>query len=712
MSVIQKIQDKYGKVMAVIIALALVVFVIMLAFENGGSLFRGDSTTIGKINGETIDFANFNAQVEQQSQMMQQRGMGASGEMLSQQANESAWNTEIARVLLSQEAEKVGIEIGKKEFNDLLFGNNPPQELKQAFTDPQTGVYNPAIAQQQINQVKTKGTAEQKAQLNAFLDQMVFQRLAQKYDGLLTNSINFPKWMIDKENAQSSLISKVSFVREPYTSISDSAVKISDADIQSYIDKHKKDFKQMESRSISYVAFNAQPNSADSVQARENILALKPAFDSAKNMKDYLMTQGTNNYYDGFISGNRIQVPMKDSIFKVGVGNIYGPYLDGGSYTLAKIVAARPIPDTVKIRHILIGTVQADPQTGQQTQIRDTATAKKLADSVALAIRNGANFDSLVVKFSTDQGSVNNGGVYDNVPSGEMVPAFNDFIFGNPVGSKGVVKTDFGYHYIEILSQKGSATGYKIAYIHKPIEASEETDRVANEAATKFAAEATNQKSFDAAAAKLQKEKGIFKSVAQDLPPTGSMIQGLGASRALVKSVYNADLGNVVSERVGDFYVVALVTEINKEGTMSPAKARMMVEPLLVNQKKAEIITNKIGKVTTLEAAAAALKKPVEVADSLRFAGQPSMTLGFEPKVIGASFNKANVSKVISEPIAGTQGVYVVRVDNLSNTPVQAANVDEARKMRFMQAKQQAQFQSLQALREDATIKDFRSKFY
>ncbi|ULT44572.1 peptidyl-prolyl cis-trans isomerase [Niabella defluvii] len=100
----------------------------------------------------------------------------------------------------------------------------------------------------------------------------------------------------------------------------------------------------------------------------------------------------------------------------------------------------------------------------------------------------------MVIKFSNDQGSVNNGGVYDNVPSGEMVPAFNDFIFGNPVGSKGVVKTDYGYHYIEILSQKGSATGYKIAYINKPIEASEETDRVANEAATKFASEATDQK--------------------------------------------------------------------------------------------------------------------------------------------------------------------------------------------------------------------------
>ncbi|MGC4232242.1 MAG: peptidylprolyl isomerase, partial [Niabella sp.] len=81
-------------------------------------------------------------------------------------------------------------------------------------------------------------------------------------------------------------------------------------------------------------------------------------------------------------------------------------------------------------------------------------------------------------------------------------------------------------------------------------------------------------------------------------------------------------------------------------------------------------------------------------------------------KIIGAAFNKANISKVVSEPIAGTQGVYVVRVDNLSNTPVQSANVEETRQMRFMQARQQAQFQSLQALREAATVKDYRSKFY
>jgi peptidyl-prolyl cis-trans isomerase D len=712
MSVIQKIQDKYGKVMAIIIAIALVIFIVMLAFENGGSLFRNRSTTVGKINGETIDIQNFSKLVEQQTQMMNARGMGG-GEMASQQANEQAWNQKIIEVILNQEIEKLGIAIGKKELHDMLFGANPPQELRQAFTDPKTGVYNGAMAAQQISQIKSRGTAEQKAEMNAFLEQLVLQQLGEKYDALLTTSINFPKWLIEKQNADNALLSKISFVREFYTSISDSAVTVSDAEIKKYIDKNKNDFKQPESRSISYIAFDARPNAADSALAMKSIMELKPAFDSTKDVQSFLNTQGVSNYYNGYINKNRIQVPMKDSIFAVGVGNVYGPYIDGSNYALAKIIASKPIPDTVKIRHILIGLYQQDPQSGQQIPIRDTATAKKLADSLFLAIQKGSNFDSLVVAFSTDQGSANNGGVYDNVTSGQMVPEFNDFIFGNAVGSKGVVKTDYGYHIVEILSQKGSAAGYKIAYITKPIESSIETELAAKAEATQFAGQVKDQKTFDAAAEKLQKEKGISKAFATDIAPTGVRIQGIGESRAFVKSIYEADLGDIIQpQQVGEFYLVGLVTEVNKEGTMSPLKARMMVAPMLMNEKKADMIKNKIGKITTLEAIADLLKKPVETADSIRFSGRGSQILGFEPKIVGASFNKNNLNKVISEPIAGTQGVYVVRVDNQMATPVINTDIDGERNMRYQQAKQQAKFQSLQALRDAATIKDYRSKFY
>ncbi len=712
MSIIQKIQDKYGKVMAIIIGFSLVIFVVMLAFENGGSLFRNQSMTVGEINGETIDIQNFSGLVEQQTQMLNARGM-ATGEMAAQQANEQAWNQEIVRVLIDQEAEKLGINIGPKELNDLLFGSNPPQELRQAFTDPQTGQYNGAMAQQQISQIKTSGTPEQKAEMNAFLEQLVLQHLGEKFDALLTTSINFPKWMIEKQNAENALMSKISFVREPYTSVSDSAVKVTDADIQKFIDKNKNDFKQPESRSIAYVAFNAQPSAADSAAALKNVLELKAALDSTHDIQGFLTSQGVNTFYNSYISSNRIQVPMKDSIFSVGVGNIYGPYIDGNSYSIAKVLGTRPIPDTVNIRHILIGLSTQDPQTGQQIQLRDTATAKKLADSVALAIASGANFDSMVVRFSTDPGSLNTGGVYEDVPSGQMVPEFNDFIFSNPVGSRGVVKTDFGYHIIEILSQKGRSTGYKIAYLSRPIEASAETDLAASSEATRFAGQVNDAKTFNAAAEKLQKEKGINKAIATDLTPTASAIQGVGASRSFIKSVYEADLGDIVQpQRVGDFYLVGLVTEVNKEGTMTPAKARMLVEPLLINEKKAELIKKKIGNITTLEAAAKVLNKTIETADSIRFNGQGSPVLGFEPKVIGASFNKANLNKIVPEAISGTQGVYVMRVDNQTAVPVSPVNVEQERTMRYMQAKQQVRFQSLQALRNAAKIKDNRSKFY
>src|SRR5690606_30591152 len=140
---------------------------------------------------------------------------------------------------------------------------------------------------------------------------------------------------------------------------------------------------------------------------------------------------------------------------------------------------------------------------------------------------------------------------------------------------------------IEILSRKGSSTGYKIAYLNKPIEASAETDMAANSQATKFAAQVTYRKSFEKAAERWEKAKGVYRPDARELAPTASCVVGLDASRTFMKSIYKAKLGQIVQpERVGDYDVVAIVTEVNKEGTMSVDKARFMVEPLLINQKK------------------------------------------------------------------------------------------------------------------------------
>ncbi|RYF97646.1 MAG: peptidylprolyl isomerase, partial [Chitinophagaceae bacterium] len=452
MSVIQNIQEKYAKLMAVIIALALIIFVVMLAFENGGSLFRGGSgSTVAKVNGVSIDAASLEPRIKQQEDEYQRQGYG-SGSAVRQQAVEQVYNQEVAKILLEGEVNKLGMLIGKKEMGDILYGANPPADLKRSFTDPATGAYNAQQAKQQIDQMlKSKQTPpEQKEQFNTFLNYLELGRLNDKYNALLSNSTNFPKWFVEKQNADNSQIASVSLVREFYSSIPDSSVQVSDKEIENFIGKHKEQFKQEENRGISYVAFSALPTAADSAATRERLLSMKPGLDSAADIAQYLESQGVNTFYNSYINGDRIQVPSKDSIFRIPVGATYGPYIDGGNYTIAKMIGIRTQPDSVNVRHILIATAQRDPQTGSMMAVRDSVSAKSLADSIAGAIAKGSNFDSLCVKFSEDPGSKDKGGVYEKVTAGSMVDDWNEFIFGKPVGTKAVVKTEFGYHYTEI----------------------------------------------------------------------------------------------------------------------------------------------------------------------------------------------------------------------------------------------------------------------
>lgn len=718
MSVIQKIRDKYARIAVIAIAVALLGFILMDALTGKSSFFRGGSSkTLGRVNGKKINIDDFRKKEKDQEDYYQQQGNPVD-ERMREQIITSLWSQEVNQILIGSEMDKLGVAASTKEINDYLFGKNPPDDIKQKFTDPKTGIFDANQAQQYINSIKRRGNAEQKAGLDRYFEQIGFQRREDKYNAMLSNSTNFPKWFIEKRNDDNSLMSKVSFVRLPYTDslFVDSTIKITDEEIADYIKNHKEDFKQEESRSIAYISFSTLPSAADSAATKEQVLSLKPEFDTTTDVTKFLAREGTAiPYSDRSISIKEIQ-SNKDSIIKLPVGGVYGPYLEGTNYVVAKMISgAKEIPDTVKVRHILIATSQVDQQTGQRTEIRDSVQAKKLADSIQTAIQKGANFDSLCLKFSDDPGSKNKGGVYDKVYWGRMVPEFNDFCFFKKTGDKEVVKTDYGYHYMEILSQKGNTQIYKIAYLAKTIEASRETDDNANNDAHRFAAESQDQKTFDANYEKELAPKGIHKLFATDIKPEDYNINGLGSARQFVKKIYDADKGDILTpdQPIGDQYIVAVVTDIFKEGTQPVSKARFMVEPILRNKKKAEIAKQKFGKITTLEAAAAAVGKTILTQDSLRMSGTQTGVLVSEPKVTGAAFNPENKSKVVPEAIAGRSGIYVVRVDNVMATPVLNADAQALRKTMYAEAKSgQNASSSIEILRKAASIKDYRSKFY
>ncbi|MFN5023198.1 MAG: peptidylprolyl isomerase, partial [Chitinophagaceae bacterium] len=404
---------------------------------------------------------------------------------------------------------------------------------------------------------------------------------------------------------------------------------------------------------------------------------------------------------NSYVSKKALQIPNKDSILNIGVGNTFGPYIDGRNFTIAKVVGTKSWPDSASVRHILIATV--NPQTGQQ--IRDDSTAKKLIDSIKMAINGGASFEAMVTKYSDDGGSKANGGKYEMFPQAQMTPAFNDYSFDNPVGSKDVVKTDFGYHYIEILKQTPRGPAYKIAYLSKAVLPSTETLNAASTAAAQFASASKDPKSFTANAVKAKKE--VFP--AANIKANDFEIPGIGESRALVRWVYDNDL-NDVSEpfEVGDNYIVALINAEEKKGLMSVEAARPVVENIIKDQKKAEII-KKTFKGNSLETYAASSNVTIARADSVNFNYSTVPGLGNEPKVVGAAFNKSLINKV-SEPFAGNSGVFVVSVNNIS--AIQSQQDPNLIKDELLNRTRSSFFRSAAGLRKAATIEDNRYKIY
>ena len=696
MSIIQNIRER-GSWILICIVIALIAFILQdgVGRNNGNS----DINTLGVINGTTINKIDFEQKV--QNTLQQYAAQGAQrGQVINQ-----LWDNEVINLLIKKEADKLGLSVGSKEVNDVIYGEESP--FRQQFTDPTTGEFKVNDLKAQLAELKKstkKEVVDQKEQLekNVILPALE-KRTLRKYKALLYRGIQVPKWLLEKQYAENNAISNIRFVNVPYTTIADTTIKVSNEDISAYLKENSAAFQVEEAqRNISFIAFSAAPTTADSTITKNNILALKDSFQTSKDAAAYLnkVTPDTK-YYDGFLGKSRIQIPEKEAVLSTPKGGLYGPYVDGPNYTIAKIIGTRLLPDSASVRHILIMTTNAQNQV-----IREEGTAKVLIDSIKNAIAGGATFESMVEKYSEDGGSKANGGIYEMFPQANMVKPFNDFSFENPVGSKGVVKTEFGYHYIEVLKQTPPSPAYNIAYLTLPILASKETTTTAQTTAAKFAADSKDQKSFNANALKLNKQA----VPATNIKAYDFNIQGLGETREIVRWVFEKKV-NDVSEpiEVGDAYIVANITSEDKPGLMSVETAKSKnIEVIIRDQKKAETIKSKL-KGATLEAIATAAGATVLQADSLSYTSTNISGLGNEPKLVGASFNKALLNKV-SAPIAGNSGVFVISVSNLG--AIAAPGDLAAFKEQYQGRLSNTILNSVLALKKTAKIQDNRAKLY
>lgn len=712
MQIIQNIREKGAAIMVALLALTLIGFILMDAQGGGNKLFSGISKDIGSVNGTDISYDYFSKKVDQAKlQQEQQYGQKPTAQQ-SAQIRDRVWDQLVAENIFYVEAEKLGINFTSKELSSILSSTAPDNPLMQDknMIDPATGALDQAKVKEALNTIK-KAKGDQREQIeNQLLEPQKISSISQKYMALLNASAYYATWMQERDAKESKKMATISYVAVPYNVISDSTIKVTDAEVEKYVSTHKDLFKQEAGRKISYVTFSQLPNGADSAATLQQVLGLKEEFQKDNNPKNFVARNASAIQFDsGFRKKSALPTSMLDSITKLPQGTVYGPYVDGGKYVLAKILASKITPDSAKARHILIGTI--DPQSGATLMADSTAKAK--ADSILGAIKAGANFALLAAQFSTDQGSKEKGGLYESFPYGQMVSEFNDFCFGKPAGTTAVVKTQFGYHVIEAMGTKGSSPVYKAAFIAKDIYASETTTNFASNEATKASSEKTAVK-LDA----YLKTKGLSKtSAAAIVKENDYSIGQLQEARGLVRWAFGAKQGEVSEPfSIGDNFVVASVDKIYAEGTQDAAAARPMAENDIKNEKRAAEITKKLGATPTLESAAAAYNQQVQVAgadSSLTFNTQLIMGIGYEPKIIGAAFNPANQTKVTA-PIVGKSGVYVIKVNSIGDKAADTPEAVEAlKKERLTALRSQAVGNWFEGgLKKSAKIKDNRSTYY
>ncbi len=709
MQIIQNIRDKGAAIVIVVIALSLIGFILMDAKQGGDKLFNSLSSNVGKVNGQEIELGEFNKRVRDAEDMQAQRnGQRPSGTQANQ-IKEQTWNQIIAERIFFAETEKLGIEFTSKELSSILLSNDPVNPLlkEQGMLDSISGKLDISKAQAAVTNIK-KFKGEQREAVDAqIIDPLKISTAVAKYTGLLNASAYYPTWMKEKDASETKNFAVISYVSLPYSDISDSTIKVSDAEVNDYVAKHKDMFKQEAGRNISYVSFSQLPSSDDSAKMNTYISDLKNQFATDTNTVAFVARNTSSiEYKDEYMPKSKVISPAADTITKLSVGEVYGPYLDNGSYVLAKMVGIKQQPDSVRARHILIPVM--DPQTGQQVQA--DSSAKRLADSLFAAINAGSDFATLALQYSSD-GSKTSGGDLGTFEYGKMVPEFNEFSFTKPVGSRGVVQTQFGYHIIEVLNQKDFKPAYKIAYMGKEITASDVTINNASLNATK----ASNEKNATELAKYVSKNGLKLTTVPTLVKENDFSVGALQDARSLVQWVFKAKKGEVSEPfPIGEEFVVATVDKINEKGVQDAATARSGCEAIIRNRKKAEMLIKKIGANATLESVATANNKQVLQAgadSSLTFSSQIINGLGVEPKVIGAAFNKDYQTKV-SPPIVGASAVYLIKVNS-----VQAKNPDTPEMIASLLNNRKSTLRNqlnnwFEGLRKPADIKDNRSKFY
>ncbi len=702
MATLQNIRNRGGLMVAIVIGLALGAFILGDMLNSGSKLMRPKQMEIAKIDGESIEYPDFQRKVDELSEVYKMNTQkNQIDENTWDQIREQVWQEYLQENIIGKATADLGITVTPQELFDLVQGNNPHPIIQQLFRNPKTGQVDKSTILKFLKSLETTATPQQKSYWLYIENQIREDKVKTKYDDLVSKGLYVTSAEAKESLAEKNRSTSFQYVVLNYSSIPDGDVKVSESDLKAYYDKHKDEYKQESSRKIEYITFDVLPSAADNAGTQKWINDSKTEFANATDNAQYINVNSDTPFDAGFYKKEEIQpAALADWAFSAKPGEVYGPYFENGQYKMAKLDQMKMMPDSVEASHILIS-----PQTAGSLE-----KAKAKIDSLKRVIELGGNFAELAKKYSEDPGSAAKGGDLGWFKRKQMVPEFEEAAFGGEVNKLYVATTRFGVHLIKPTKKGKETNEVRLAILTRKVEPSNETYQKVYSETSKFAGENTSLDAFNKSvvAQKLNKKIATIKENDHEIP-------GLDGSRTLIRAAFLADKGKIIVNtegstifEFGNKFVIAALTDIAEAGNSTFEEARVSVELAVRKEKKAQMLAEKLKGQTDLSSVAAKFSTQVKDVSGINFTSFSIPGIGFEPAVIGGVCTLPEGK--ISAPIEGNNGVYLVKVTavvNGSDTNLKGEKNNLAQALGY-----RASSQVFEAMKKAVEIVDKRSKFY
>lgn len=645
MAVLEKIRVKFGILISVLIAFALLSFIIDPNTLSNISNSMSSKYDVGKINGKKVRYEDFSKEVERITHIYETMNGGSlnQSEQVQKGIQDEAWQNYINDNLFFKAVAAAGISVGSAEQVALMSGNSASAVMAQNpnFADPQTGAFSQEALLAFIEYMR-QDESGRIAEYWDYLSKSVYaEQMYTKFGSLFTASNLQNPVDVEAAIADNNTTSDVKFVMYPLIDEPDSTVKVSDAEVKAYYKNHKAQYKQAESRDIEYVVFEVKPSDKDVLAASEKINKVYDDFAACevKDIKSFL-GRNSDRKFDSYYYGKGELSSVNSDVEAFVASGAKGTskvFQGAEAFFAARVIDVKQLPASVSVQYVALPGADA---------------AK--ADSVARVIRGGKAVEAVAATFGQNGETIE--------LSQNTIVSGMEKVLDTPKNGVCVCNLPNVSYVFKVLDRKNIEERKQVAILAKSISASNETNNSFYVQANAIAASAKGTlEGFRAAV----KEAGVYAHPVSKMLESADRLGSVEQTREVTRWAFEQKKPGKVSKIFtinNRYYVVAAVTGVNKEGYVPESQAAISIRDILSYEKNAQVVADRLGKevegCANLDEVADKLKLTVSNVENVAFASFNNQ--GLDPKFIGA-LSAAEEGKLCG-PVAGNYGVYFFTV--------------------------------------------------